>query len=149
MQATLDFPSRAVAVIETVSADLDRVSHDLVETTVAARRSHLHLWTPPEMLEDGLRLVREWGFDYCTSLVRLKPVAWLGRFWQQAHEVLLLGVRGNLEFPGRSLLSWMDPRNGSGTASLREARSLIERASPAPYLELFGGEAARGWTVLA
>jgi hypothetical protein len=37
MQATLDFPSRAVALIEKVSADLDRISHDLVETTDLAR----------------------------------------------------------------------------------------------------------------
>jgi hypothetical protein len=37
MQATLDFPSCAVALIEKVSADLDRVSHDLVETADLAQ----------------------------------------------------------------------------------------------------------------
>jgi N6-adenosine-specific RNA methylase IME4 len=121
---------------------------DLPVGPIAAARAHLHLWTPPELLEDGLRVLRAWGFSYRTSLVRLKPCTQLGGYWQQAHEVLLLGVRGELEFPDRSLQSWMDPRTGSGPESLNEVRGLIERASPEPYLELFGGEAVRGWTVL-
>ncbi len=122
---------------------------DLPVKPVAAERAHLHLWTPPELLEDGLRLVRAWGFHYQSSLVRAKPPANRGRYWWPAHDVMLLGVRGELEFPDRSLLSWVDPRAGSATDLLRDIRSLIQRASPEPYLELFGNQATRGWTVLS
>ena len=115
---------------------------------VAAERAHLHLWTPPELLEDGLRLLRAWGFRHQASLVRTKPAADYGTYCRQAHEVLLLGVRGELEFEDRSLLSWMDPHTSEAAESLREIRSVIERASPEPYLELFGNRAMRGWTVL-
>ena len=121
---------------------------DLPVEPVAAKRAHLHLWTPPELLEDGLRLVRAWGFHYQASLVRTKPPAARGSYWRQAHDVLLLGVRGELRFPDSSLRSWLDPRTDSAADALCEIRSLIERASPEPYLELFGGKATRRWTVL-
>ncbi len=121
---------------------------DLPVEPVAAKKAHLHLWTPPEMLEDGLRLIRAWGFHYQTSLVRTKPAAESGGYWRQAHDVLLLGVRGDTEFRDRSLLSWMDPHTSESAELLREIRSVIERASPEPYLELFGNKATRGWTAL-
>ena len=121
---------------------------DLPVEPVAAQKAHLHLWTPPEMLEDGLRLVRAWGFHYRASLVRTKPAAESGGYWRQAHDVLLLGVRGELEFRDRSLLSRMDPHTSEAAESLHEIRSLIERASPEPYLELFGNKTTRVWTGL-
>ena len=40
---------------------------DLPVQSVAAEKAHLHLWTPPEMLEEGLRLLRAWGFQYRTT----------------------------------------------------------------------------------
>jgi N6-adenosine-specific RNA methylase IME4 len=136
----------------TPKADICRFVQELLDLPVrlvAGERAHLHLWTPPEILEDGLRILRAWGFDYRSSLVRTKPAAGCGSYWRQAHEILLLGVRGKLEFDDRSLLSWMDRRANSAAESLDEARSIVQRASPGPYLELFGGRATRGWTVLS
>jgi hypothetical protein len=130
---------------------LSRLVQELVDLpveAVAGERAHLHLWTPPGLLHEGLRLVQAWGFDYSMSLVRLKPVADHSNYWQRAHDVLLLGVRGGLDFRDRSLMSWLDPRATSAVELLRETRSLIERASPEPYLEVFGGKATRGWSVL-
>lgn len=121
---------------------------DLPVEPVVAEKAHLHLWTPPELLQDGLRAIQAWGFRYQTSLVRTKTAADYGSYWRQAHEVLLLGVRGDMEFRDRSLLSWMDPQTSAAAESLYEIRSVIERASPEPYLELFGNMATRGWTVL-
>ena len=103
---------------------------DLPVEPVAAEKAHLHLWTPPEMLEDGLRLVRAWGFQYQASLVRTKPPAESGSYWRQAHDVLLLGVRGDMEFRDRSLLSWMDPRTSEAAESLREIRSVDRAGQP-------------------
>ena len=122
---------------------------DLPVEPVAAKKAHLHLWTPPEMLEDGPRLVRAWGFKYQASLVRTKAPAERGSYWRQAHDVLLLGVRGELGFPDNSMLSWLDPRTDSAADVLCEIRSLIGRARPGPYLELFGGNATRMWKVLS
>jgi len=107
---------------------------------VAARQAHLHLWVTPELLEEGIKLLRAWGFGYRASLVRTKFPKEFGSFWHQAHDVLLLGVRGRLEFRDSSLPSWID-----GDLSL-EIHALIERVSPPPYLDLFGSEPVTGWT---
>ena len=136
----------------TSKADACRLMQELIDLPVepvVAERAHLHLWTPPELLQDGLRALQAWGFRYQSSLVRTKPAAEYGSYWRQAHDVLLLGVRGDMEFRDRSLLSWMDPHTSEAAESLREIRSLIERASPEPHLELSGNTAMRGWTVLS
>ena len=108
--------------------------------TLAARQAHLHLWMTPELLEEGIKLLRAWGFRYRASLVWTKFPKEFGSFWHQAHDILLLGVRGRLEFRDSSLPSWID-----GDPSL-EIRALIERVSHPPYLDLFGGEPVTGWT---
>jgi N6-adenosine-specific RNA methylase IME4 len=135
----------------TSRANICRLVRELVDLPVgpvAAKMAHLHLWTPPEQMLDAVKILLAWGFQYRASLVRTRPPADRGSYWRQAHDVLLLGVRGELGFPDSSLLSWMDPHTRSATDSLHEIRSLIEQASPSPYLELFGGKATRGWTVL-
>jgi hypothetical protein len=43
----------------------------------------------------------------------------------------------------------MDPHTSEAAELLGEIRCVIERASPEPYLELFGNSPTRGWTVLA
>jgi hypothetical protein len=53
-----------------------------------------------------------------------------------------------VEFRDRSLLSWVDPHTVEAAEWLGEIRSVIERTSPEPYLELIGNNATRGWTVL-
>jgi hypothetical protein len=54
---------------------------DLPVEPIAAARAHLHLWTPPESLEDGLRVLRAWGFHSRTSLVRLQTRTHSGSYW--------------------------------------------------------------------
>ncbi len=115
---------------------------------LAAERGHLHLWTTPELLEDGLRLLRAWGFRYRASLVRTKSPTDYGSYWRQSHEILLLGVRGGLAFRDSDLPSWIEGHLASSTNSLREIHSLIERVSHGPYLELFGSKPESGWTVI-
>ena len=108
---------------------------------VAAPQAHLHLWVPPESLEAGLAALRAWGFRYKTMAVRRKPAMDYGEYWRQTHEVLLLGVRGRLPFHDSSLCSWLDGDDDSGIA----VHALIARASPPPYLDLFGTAAGTGW----
>jgi len=110
---------------------------------LAAKEAHLHLWVMPELLECGLKLLRAWGFHYRASLAKSKQRASGSGYWQQAHEVLMLGVRGGLPFRDPALPSAID---GSST-SCPEIHAIIERASHPPYLDLFGSEALAGWTV--
>lgn len=59
----------------------------------------LFLWVSTPMLEKGLRVLNEWGFSYRTSMVWVKPSIGPGQWVRQRHELLLIGVRGNIPTP--------------------------------------------------
>jgi hypothetical protein len=79
---------------------------------VAAKKAHLHLWVPPELLEAGFAVLRAWGFCYESLLVRRKPKPDRGEYWRSAHDMLLLGVRG--ELPRYGTVGLDGRRDGSG-----------------------------------
>lgn len=114
---------------------------------LADEQAHLHLWTTNAFLADALRLIDAWGFEYKGMFLWCKPQMGIGNYWRVSHELLLLGVRGGLTFRDRSLMSWAALDRGQHSVKPAEVRSYIERASPPPYLELFGRQAADGWTV--
>lgn len=89
-----------------------------------------------------------WGFDYKGMFIWCKSEMGLGNYWRVSHELLLLGVRGNLEFNDKGLKSWKEiSRSGKHSAKPEPVRHLVEKASPGPRLELFGRDAVSGWTV--
>ena len=113
---------------------------------LARKNSHLHLWCPAALLSEGLEVIDAWGFQYKSNFVWVKPQIGTGNYWRMSHELLLLGVRGNLSFSDRSLRSWQEwPRSGHSHKP-EQVRGLIEQASPGPYLELYARKPARGWT---
>jgi N6-adenosine-specific RNA methylase IME4 len=113
---------------------------------LALPKAHLHLWVTNAFLEEGLSLVRAWGFDYKNTFTWCKPMG-TGNYWRTSTEILLLGVRGNLRFQDRGLKNYLYTARGKHSRKPDQVRLLIEKASPAPRLELFGREAVDGWTV--
>jgi N6-adenosine-specific RNA methylase IME4 len=114
---------------------------------LAADQSHLHLWATNAFLSDALRVIAAWGFEYKGHFCWTKPHLGLGNYWRVAHELLLLGVRGNLVFADRSLRSWGEYPRTAHSAKPPGLRRLIERASPRPRLELFGRHPTSGRVV--
>jgi len=110
---------------------------------VAATNAHLHLWTIPEALDDGLRLLKAWGFRYASCLACTAEPTSGGTYWQQAHRYLLLGVRGKVAFGDTRIQSSITDRSIKPDS----LRRLLERVSPRPRLDLFGTKAAAGWTL--
>lgn len=135
----------AVSHYATMSAaDLE----DLPVRDLAAEDAHLHLWTTTSFLPEAMRLIAAWGFDYRSMYVWAKPGRFgMGNYWRVSHELLLFGKRGSAPFRCRSLRSWGEHRRGRHSAKPEAIRDLVERASPGPYLELFGRRAVHGWTV--
>ncbi len=109
--------------------------------------AHLHLWATNDSLFYAKRALENWGFELKSCLLCLNSAGRPGDYWAEAHEYLLLGVRGNLALQEHGLKSWMrSGRDSVGTATDR-VRKLIERVSPGPYLELFGRREASNWTI--
>ena len=115
---------------------------------LAAPDAHLHLWTTNAFLFDAPRIFEAWGFEFRSSLVWVKPQMGIGNYWRNSHEFLLTAIRGNAKrFNDHALKSWLECDRGQHSAKPEQVRSMIERASPGPYLELFGRRAADNWTV--
>lgn len=126
---------------------------------LAAEKCHLHLWTTNAFLFDCQRLFEVWGFEFKSSLIwiksdsqtnniwELKPQLGLGNYWRCCHEFLLTGVRGGLTFDDRTLPSWVAAKRTVHSRKPEIVRSMIERASPGPRLELFARERSRGWAM--
>ncbi len=109
--------------------------------------AHLHMWASDDSLFAAKQAIENWGFEFKGCLLCLNSNGRPGNYWVEAHEYLLLGVRGGLPLMERKLNSWMrSDRDQAGIPSSR-VRKLIERVSPGPYLDLFGRQRASGWTI--
>lgn len=115
---------------------------------LAAADAHLHLWTTNAFLFDAPKIFAAWGFEFRSSFVWVKPQMGIGNYWRNSHEFLLTGIRGNAKrFNDHGIMSWLECDRGAHSAKPEQVRGFIERASPGPYLELFGRLPAERWTV--
>jgi len=121
----------------------------------ARDKSHLYLWCPNALLEDGLSILKAWGFTYKTNLVWLKirkdggpDGRGVGFYFRNVTELLLFGVRGKLRTlaPGRRQVNMIARRKREHSRKPDEQYALIEQCSPGPYVELFARERVAGWT---
>lgn len=113
---------------------------------------HLYLWVTNNHLQDGLDVMKAWGFDYKTTITWVKDRFGLGQYFRGQTEHCLFGVRGNLPYKTEAgkrqqgLTVFEAPRT-EHSKKPEEMRAMIERVSYPPYLELFAREAKEGWDV--
>jgi N6-adenosine-specific RNA methylase IME4 len=123
----------------------------------AAERAHLYLWVPNALLEDGLRVMRAWGFEYKSNIVWHKvrkdggsDGRGVGFYFRNVTELVLFGVRGKAVrtlAPGRSQVNLIGTRKREHSRKPDELYPLIEKCSWGPYLELFARTRRDKWTV--
>ena len=121
----------------------------------SADSSHLYLWTPVSMMQEGLEVMQSWGWKYKTSLFWQKTRSdgevhkgGLGFYFRNAVEVCLFGVRGKMRTlpPGRTQVNVIQfPPTGHSQKPVA-MYELIEACSPGPYLELFARNTRKGWS---
>src|ERR1700680_2833904 len=120
----------------------------------AADKSHLYLWCPNALLEEGLSVVKSWGFKYKTNIVWYKirkdggpDGRGVGFYFRNVTELLLFGIRGKMRTlkPGRTRVNLLSTRKQEHSRKPEEAYDIIEACSPGPFLELFARERRKGW----
>ena len=133
---------------------------EIVELPVhlyAAERSHLYLWVPNALLEDGLQVMRAWGFEYKSNIVWHKirkdggsDGRGVGFYFRNVTELILFGVRGKgvrTLPPGRRQVNFLATRKREHSRKPDEIYDLIEACSWGPYLEMFARTRRKDWTV--
>ncbi|MEX0679531.1 MAG: MT-A70 family methyltransferase [Pirellulales bacterium] len=119
-----------------------------------AEKSHLYLWCPNALLEEGLSVMRAWGFSYKTNIVWYKvrkdggpDGRGVGFYFRNVTELLLFGTRGKLRTlkPGRTQVNLFRTRKQEHSRKPDEVFEIIEACSLGPFLELFARERRNGW----
>lgn len=112
---------------------------------LTAEDSHLWLWVTNAAWREQIAVMEAWGFRYRSCLTWIKPRFGLGHYLRNQTEHLLLGVRGKAPIEFRGQGSWFYAPVQGHSHKPEEQYAIIERCSPAPYLELFARRKRPGW----
>ena len=115
---------------------LERIKNMPV-SSLAADDAHLYLWVTNSNIDEGLEVIKAWGFRYLGVLVWAKFRPGLGNYYRNATELCLFGVRGKLPPKTHSQMNILVESPTEHSEKPRSFISIIERVSPGPYLELF------------
>ncbi len=127
----LPYPHMPLDEIKALCAD---------EQSPATRDALLLLWVTANRLDDGIDVLRAWGFDYVSCLVWDKVHIGLGRWVRDRHEILLIGKRGDFPapLPGTQSPSIFAEVKSEHSAKPVYFAEMIEQLYPdLPKLELF------------
>ena len=116
---------------------------------IAADHCALFLWATVPMLPQALDVMTAWGFAYKSHWVWIKDRLGTGYWNRNAHELLLLGTRGQVPapVPGGQWPSWLHAPPTSHSAKPERFLEMIEAYFPSlPKIELNRrGPARPGW----
>jgi len=122
---------------------------------IASPRAHLYLWVPNALIQEGLLVMKAWGFTYKSNLVWYKTRKdggpdgrGVGFYFRNVTEMVLFGTKGSMRTlaPGRRQVNIMSVRKREHSRKPDEQYDIIERCSPGPYLEMFARHSRDGWT---
>jgi len=108
----------------------------------------LFLWATNPKLEEALKVIEAWGFQYRTNLVWVKDKIGTGYYFRGQHELLLVAKRGETSVPLEELRfsSVLEAPRKRHSEKPDAVYELIERMYPSrKYVELFARNARQGW----
>lgn len=114
---------------------------------LAEENSHLYLWIPNALLQEGLDVIKAWGFTYRSPIYWIKPRLGLGNYIRNASETCLFATCGRAPVRFHAQPNWMFCPQQEHSHKPEEQFSVIERLSHPPYLELFARRRQPGWDV--
>lgn len=118
--------------------------------------AHLYLWVPNALLEDGLAVLKAWGFQYKGNIIWHKvrkdggpDGRGVGFYFRNTTEIVLFGIKGRMrtQKAGRSQVNIIRTQKQEHSRKPDELYEIIERCSPGPFLEIFARGKRDGWEV--
>lgn len=116
---------------------------------ITDKNAVLFLWVTSPLLEDGLKVVKNWGFKYKTSFVWDKILHNMGHYNSVRHEFLLIATKGSATPQVKKLFdSVQSIKRTKHSAKPKEFRDIIDTLYPdGNRIELFAREKTEGWDV--
>lgn len=108
----------------------------------------LFMWATTPMLPQALEVMASWGFAYRSHFVWVKDRPGTGYWNRNCHELLLVGVRGEIPAPapGEQYASVIEAPLGEHSAKPAAFAEMIEEMFPSlPALEMFARAPRMGW----
>ena len=107
--------------------------------------AHLYLWICNGQLQEGLDVIKAWGFTFRSPIYWIKPRLGLGNYIRNASETLLFATRGRAAVKLGGRPNWLFAPQQEHSHKPEEQFAIIERLSDGPYLELFARRKRLGW----
>ncbi len=114
----------------------------------------LFLWVTFPMLDEQIKLFKEWKFDYKTlgfswiklNSKNLQPFFGVGYYTKSNCEVCLLGVKGRMKPVTNKISSViLSPRREHSRKPDEVRNKIVELFGELPRIELFAREKVKGW----
>lgn len=125
---------------------LDRIKAMPV-ADLCEENAHLYLWIPNGLLQEGLDVIKAWGFTFRSPIYWIKPRLSLGNYIRNASETLFFATRGKAPVKFHAQPNWLFAPQQQHSHKPEEQFAVIERLSHGPYLELFARRRQPGWDV--
>jgi N6-adenosine-specific RNA methylase IME4 len=146
-----DQGSRIGASLHYDTMSVDEMAGLPVGELEAADGCHLYLWVTNGFLRQAYRLLDAWGFEEKTVITWVKRSAsgrinfGFGHYFRNATEHIVFATRGNLPTLCADQANVVFAPRCRHSEKPQAVYRLVERMSPAPYLELFARSKRRGW----
>lgn len=122
---------------------------------IVADDAHLYMWVTNHHLQFAFEIIKEWGFQYSTTLVWAKNSfgGGLGGTFKVNTEFLLFARRGKLKATKTNYSTWYHLKRNYENGVPKHSKKpyffheLIESTSPGERLELFAREQRGSWDV--
>ncbi len=96
------------------------------------------LWVTNGLIQEGLDVLKAWGFTYRSPFYWVKSQMGLGQYLRNASETLLLGVKGKMPVDFKAQPNWEFMPRQEHSKKPEEMYAIIERLyRNRQYLELF------------
>ncbi|MBR3131309.1 cytosine methyltransferase [Candidatus Saccharibacteria bacterium] len=108
------------------------------------------LWVTNGLLQEGLDVLKSWGFSYRSPFYWVKSQMGLGQYLRNASETLLLGVKGKMPVDFRAQPNWEFLPRQEHSKKPEEMYAIIERLyKNRSYVELFARKRPtnKGWRI--
>lgn len=113
---------------------------------------HLYLWVPTALLNEGLKIMASWGFDFKTSLYWVKVTkdnqldrSCMGFYYRNVVEPCLFGTLDGTRTKHFNVPNVIYSRKTGHSIKPDNFYDLVMHQSRGPYLEMFARQHKEGW----